>query len=350
MRPSNIYNESIRQEIKNMIAESGGGGGSTGREVPAVTSSDDGKVLKATYSEGSGSYAWETDTAELPSRTSSNRGQFLGVNKSNDNLGWKDINQVPDPTYTTEGCVLMTNENQGTMDYVWGTINQVPSTSSATSGQVLTVNEDPMTGTKSAEWSNPSGGLPAYTSADSGKSLFVSQTGPTTTELVWQTKNYVPSTNGVNFGKQLKVGSSGNASWEWDDTIVSSYSIETTESTNSVLYTVTLPTLTPKAIFYGSDNQIFYEDVIIPINTQIGIDNKTIIVNFANLPSSMKIEPIEVILNGYETSNYTMESKIDNVSVDMGNFVITTKLKTNEMYGSDIRFLVIKNINETQTV
>lgn len=31
-------------------------------EVPAVTSSDDGKVLKATYSGGTGSYSWETET------------------------------------------------------------------------------------------------------------------------------------------------------------------------------------------------------------------------------------------------------------------------------------------------
>ena len=31
-------------------------------EVPAVTSSDNGKVLKATYSGGSGSYSWETET------------------------------------------------------------------------------------------------------------------------------------------------------------------------------------------------------------------------------------------------------------------------------------------------
>jgi hypothetical protein len=31
-------------------------------EVPAVTSSDDGKVLKATYSGGTGSYAWATES------------------------------------------------------------------------------------------------------------------------------------------------------------------------------------------------------------------------------------------------------------------------------------------------
>ena len=39
-----------------------------------------------------------------------------------------------------------------------------------------------------------------------------------------------------------------------------------------------------------------------------------------------------------------------NINVDMGNFIITTKLKTSDMHGTAISFLVIKNINETQTV
>lgn len=313
MRPSNIYNESIRKEIQNMIAESGGGGGSTGREVPSVTSSDNGKVLKATYSEGTGSYGWVDETTELPSHTSSNRGQFLGVNKSNDNLGWKDINQVPDA-------------------------------SSATSGQVVTAD-----GSGGYAWADASGGdLPNYTTSDYGKVLSVALTGPTSAVLQWQSKIYVPSSDSSMQGEHLKVGRSGNATWAWENTVLATSDITTTEGTNNVVYTVTLPTLIQKSIYYGmSERQIFYEDVIIPINTQVGIDNKTIVVNFANLPSGMKIEPIEVILNGYETTNYTMESKIDNVSVDMGNFVITTKLKTSDMYGTDIRFLVIKNINET---
>lgn len=181
MRPSNIYNESIRQEIKNMIEESGGG--STGREVPAVTSTDDGKVLKATYSEGSGSYDWEDETKELPNHTSSNRGQFLGINSSNDNLGWKEIKQVPTPsmsedvgevlqvtgfgtygwgtvpsglpdmTNAGDGYVLEVVDNMGTKSATWGTSRILPETTYASEGDVLTIN-----GYGNASWATPSSG------------------------------------------------------------------------------------------------------------------------------------------------------------------------------------------------
>ena len=295
------------EQMDELIEALGQGGG--GGIVPTPESTDVGKVLTAN---NNGTASWDT---VIPTVSNSDRGKALKVNKTNNNINWTEISEVPDTT-------------------------------GASQGDVLTV------GASGAEWKTPSGGsgLPDYTISDDGKSLFVSQTGPTTASLVWQKKNYVPNTGASEYGKQLKVNASGKSEWAWDDTIVSDYSIETTDGTDSVLYTVTLPTLSPKAKYVGNFNQIFYEDVIIPINTQVGIDNKTIKVNFANLPSGMKIEPIEVILNGYETTNYTMESMIDNINVDMGTFLITTKLKTNQMFGTDIRFLVIKNINETQTV
>lgn len=48
-------------------------------EVPAVTSSDDGKVLKASYSGGTGSYAWSAEPTvdEVPAVTSSDDGKVL---------------------------------------------------------------------------------------------------------------------------------------------------------------------------------------------------------------------------------------------------------------------------------
>ena len=299
-------------QMDELIEALGHGGGGGGGIVPTPESTDVGKVLTAN---DDGTASWDTIKAELPTVTNADRGKALKVNKTNNNINWTEINEVPNTTGASQGDVLTVGEN-------------------------------------GAEWATPSGGsgVPDYTTSDGGKVLAVRLTGPTTAKLEWQTKKFVPNTGASEYGKQLKVNASGSAEWAWDDTIVLDYSIKTTEGTDDVLYTVTLPTLAPKAIYYGTFNQIFYEDVIIPINTQVGIDNKTIKVNFANLPSGMKIEPIEVILNGYETTNYTMESKIDNVNVDMGNFVITTKLKTNEMHGTDIRFLVIKNINETQTV
>ncbi len=47
-------------------------------EVPAVTSSDNGKVLKATYSGGAGSYAWDTDND-----TTYTAGTMIGISNQN---------------------------------------------------------------------------------------------------------------------------------------------------------------------------------------------------------------------------------------------------------------------------
>lgn len=45
----------LQQAINNAM---NGGGGTGGREVPEVKDGDNGKILTATYSEGTGSYAW----------------------------------------------------------------------------------------------------------------------------------------------------------------------------------------------------------------------------------------------------------------------------------------------------
>lgn len=303
--------QTVQLEQMDELIEALGGGGGGSSVVPTPETTDAGKSLVAN---DDGTASWDT---VLPTVTNSDRGKALKVNKTNNNINWTEINEVP-------------------------------STTGASQGDVLTV------GSSGAEWKTPSGGgsgVPDYTTSDGGKVLAVQLTGPTTAKLEWQQKIYVPESDSSMKGQHLKVGNSGGATWAWEDTVLASDTITTTENTDDVLYTVTLPRLTVKSIFYGfNDRQIFYEDVIIPINTQVGIDNKTIKVNFANLPSGMQIEPIEVILNGYETTNYTMESMIDNINVDMGNFIITTKLKTSDMFGTDIRFLVIKNINERQTV
>ena len=65
-------------------------------EVPTVTSSDDGKVLKATYSGGQGSYAWGADN-----NTTYTAGNMIAINANNSNAigvsttaGITDIQQV----------------------------------------------------------------------------------------------------------------------------------------------------------------------------------------------------------------------------------------------------------------
>lgn len=64
-------------------------------EVPAVTSSDNGKVLKATYSGGQGSYAWDT----APGGTTYTAGNMISINGNNaigvsTTAGITDIQQV----------------------------------------------------------------------------------------------------------------------------------------------------------------------------------------------------------------------------------------------------------------
>lgn len=53
-------------------------------QVPAVGSGDDGKVLQATYSGGTGSYAWTTPPSvdEVPAVTSSDDGKLLAASYS----------------------------------------------------------------------------------------------------------------------------------------------------------------------------------------------------------------------------------------------------------------------------
>lgn len=90
-------------------------------EVPDVTSSDDGKVLKATYSGGTGSYAWATAPSGLPASTSSEEGLALTVDSNGDPLwgsvGWDAIGNAIVPPATdpnvNDGDVLTYNSTTG---------------------------------------------------------------------------------------------------------------------------------------------------------------------------------------------------------------------------------------------
>jgi hypothetical protein len=64
--------------------------------VPDVTSSDDGKILQATYSGGEGSYAWTTPPS---------------------------ADEVPDVTSSDDGKLLKATYTGGTGSYAWETVS-----------------------------------------------------------------------------------------------------------------------------------------------------------------------------------------------------------------------------------
>ena len=53
----------------------------------------------------------------LPSVSNSDRGKFLGVNSSNNNLGWKAIRQVPDVENADKGKYLHANGDTGALEW-----------------------------------------------------------------------------------------------------------------------------------------------------------------------------------------------------------------------------------------
>ena len=296
-------------ELIDAISHGGGGGGGI---VPTPETTDAGKSLVAN---NDGTASWDT---VLPAVTNNDRGKALKVNKTNNNINWTDISEVP-------------------------------STTGASQGDVLTV------GASGAEWATPSGGsgVPDYTTRDADKVLMVNRYGNL---LIWSKMIGIPEYLGAGGDSVLTVVEDkfGDKNLSWivpPKTKFATLEGTPTERTNDVLYTFNLPILDEKYRYEDeSFKQIFYEDVIVPFNTQIGIDNKTVTINFTNMPSGYQLDTIELILNGTNTTNYTMESMIDNVNVDMGYFTITTKVKTSDMYGTSMNYLKIRGLNERDSL
>lgn len=93
-------------------------------EVPSVGSSDDGKVLTASYSGGTGSYSWVTpssggtsDYTDLTNKPSINNVTLSG-NKTTSDLG---IDEVPAVGSTDDGKVLTAIYSGGAGSFAWAT-------------------------------------------------------------------------------------------------------------------------------------------------------------------------------------------------------------------------------------
>lgn len=150
--------------------------------VPAVTSSDDNKVLKASYTGGVGSYSWETETGTTYSAGT-------GIDITSNTISVE--NPLPDSTSADEGKYLKVDANG---DPTWATgggggggvnadwteddplepsyIENKPTPKTLTAGANISISEGVGTLTISA-----AAGLPASTSADEGKCLVVDSNG-----------------------------------------------------------------------------------------------------------------------------------------------------------------------------
>lgn len=85
--PGNVPPVESTDDGKVLTASYGEGGGSfewssAPNEVPAVGENDNAKVLTATYSEGTGSFAWAAAPSELPDTTGASQGDVLSIGSS----------------------------------------------------------------------------------------------------------------------------------------------------------------------------------------------------------------------------------------------------------------------------
>lgn len=207
--------------------------------VPAVTSSDDGKVLKASYSGGTGSYSWETATSGLPASTAQDAGKLLGVDNNGDpewqaaptftqeQADWNESDNT-DPAYIKNKPTIPTVDqtyNASSANAQSGTavagaiagVKQVPASTSADEGKVLKVDSsgDP-------EW----GAAPAsqvqadWTESDSTDPSYI-QNKPTEQALVAGTNVTITESN-----NQVTIGASftqAQADWNQSDNTAADY-------------------------------------------------------------------------------------------------------------------------------
>ena len=138
--------------------------------VPDVTSADDGKVLKATYSGGEGSYDWDTPDSGLPSTSGHNLNEVLIIEDTTTNpptADWNSLNEVlpnMDPYYYPSNGEVITY-NSSTHKAEWQTPQSgggLPSISDSDNGKVLQATYDDKSGTGSAEWSRLTTGITEY--------------------------------------------------------------------------------------------------------------------------------------------------------------------------------------------
>lgn len=163
-------------------------------EVPAVTSSDDGKVLKASYSGGAGSYSWDTDSGEA------NVIEAITVNSESTTISSKTVN-IPAATASTSGVGgtsgVMTPSDKEKLD---GLVSNVKSDWNAASGTAAEILNKPTIPSVDQNYDSSS------TNAQSGTAVASAISGIAD----------VPPVGSGDDGKVLKASYSGGAgSYSW---------------------------------------------------------------------------------------------------------------------------------------
>lgn len=163
-------------------------------EVPAVTSSDDGKVLKASYSGGAGSYSWDTDSGEA------NVIEAITVNSESTTISSKTVN-IPAATASTSGVGgtsgVMTPSDKEKLD---GLVSNVKSDWNAASGSASEILNKPTIPSVDQNYDSSS------TNAQSGTAVASAISGIAD----------VPPVGSGDDGKVLKASYSGGAgSYSW---------------------------------------------------------------------------------------------------------------------------------------
>ena len=165
-------------------------------EVPSVGSGDDGKVLKASYSGGAGSYSWDTDSGEA------NVIEAITVNGESTTISSKTVN-IPAATASTSGVGgtsgVMTASDKEKLD---GLVSNVQSDWNAASGTAAEILNKPTIPTVDQTYSSSS------TNAQSGVAVASALSGLSFDE--------VPQVTDGDNGKVLKASYSGGAgSYSW---------------------------------------------------------------------------------------------------------------------------------------
>lgn len=147
------------EDIKNAIPPA--------NPVPDVTSADNGKVLKATYSGGEGSYDWENESGGVPSTVGHNLNEVLVIDDTTINpptADWYSLDEVlpqmNENNYPSNGDVIAYNSstNKAEWQTPQGGGSGLPDITSSDNGKVLQAYYDDKSGSGYAEWGTPSGG------------------------------------------------------------------------------------------------------------------------------------------------------------------------------------------------